>query len=292
MKSAANKYRRRWGDRPDGRKLRTLDPLFCVAPYIMRQRSGSSNFFSGSVDITQADRYIRDKRRENMPGLGMLHFFIAAYIRTVSQKPALNRFVSGQKIYARFGIDINLTVKKELTVTGQETTVKVHFEPTDTIYDVYNKVQDAVAQAKQKGDSNDTDRAARIFRLIPGLALKFVIRIFETMDYFGILPRALLELSPFHGSIFISDLGSVGLPPVNHHLYDFGNIPVFLCFGVKSRLKNEDESQQRFIDFTITIDERICDGFYFAGVLRLVQKIFKNPSMLDTAPDTVVEDVR
>lgn len=292
MKSAANKYRRRWGDRPDGRKLRTLDPLFCVAPYIMRQRSGSSNFFSGSVDITQADRYIRDKRRENMPGLGMLHFFIAAYIRTVSQKPALNRFVSGQKIYARFGIDINLTVKKELTVTGQETTVKVHFEPTDTIYDVYNKVQDAVAQAKQKGDSNDTDRAARIFRLIPGLALKFVIRIFETMDYFGILPRALLELSPFHGSIFISDLGSVGLQPVNHHLYDFGNIPVFLCFGVKSRLKNEDESQQRFIDFTITIDERICDGFYFAGVLRLVQKIFKNPSMLDTAPDTVVEDVR
>lgn len=289
MKSAAKKYHRRLGDRPDGRRLRSLDPLFCVAPYIMKQKSGASNFYSGSIEISQADRYIKEKRRENMPGLGMLHFFIAAYIRTISQRPALNRFVSGQKIYTRFGIDINLTVKKELTVAGQETTVKVHFEPTDTIHEVYNKVQSAVAEAKQQGDSNKTDKAARLFKLIPGLALKFVIRILETMDYFGIMPRFLLELSPFHGSIFISDLGSVGLPPVNHHLYDFGNIPVFLCFGTKSHM---NDGQKCFIDFAVTIDERICDGFYFVGILRLVRRVFKNPEMLDTAPQSVIEDVK
>lgn len=289
MKSAAKKYHRRLGDRPDGRRLRSLDPLFCVAPYIMKQKSGASNFYSGSIEISQADRYIKEKRRENMPGLGMLHFFIAAYIRTISQRPALNRFVSGQKVYTRFGIDINLTVKKELTVAGQETTVKVHFEPTDTIHEVYNKVQSAVAEAKQQGDSNKTDKAARLFKLIPGLALKFVIRILETMDYFGIMPRFLLELSPFHGSIFISDLGSVGLPPVNHHLYDFGNIPVFLCFGTKSHM---NDGQKCFIDFAVTIDERICDGFYFVGILRLVRRVFKNPEMLDTAPQSVIEDVK
>ncbi|MDD3693588.1 MAG: hypothetical protein PHX02_06770 [Oscillospiraceae bacterium] len=285
--------KRRLGDRPDGRRLRSLDPLFCVAPYIMKHKSGSSNFFSGSINITQAEKYIREKRRENMPGLGMLHFFIATYIRTVSQMPAINRFISGQKIYARYDIEVNLTVKKELTVAGQETVVKVRFEPTDTIYDVYKKVQAVVAEAKKKGDSNGFDRAARMLKLVPGLVLKFVVFILELMDYFGVLPRALLNVSPFHGSIFISDLGSVGLPSVNHHLYDFGNIPLFLCFGVKSRKSSNKtkDDPARFIDFTLTIDERICDGFYFSGVLRLVQKIFNNPNMLDHPPETVVPDV-
>ena len=135
------KYRRRFGDRPDGRRLRTIDPLFNVAAHIMKTRNGAANHFTGTLNISEVEKYIRAKRRENMPGLGMLHFFIAAYIRVVSQKPAINRFVAGRKIYAHTDISVCLAVKKEMTVDGQETTIKIFFEPTDTIDIVYQKVQ-------------------------------------------------------------------------------------------------------------------------------------------------------
>lgn len=295
MPKEQTRYHRRFGDRYDGRRIRTLDPLFCVAPYIMKKKSGSSNLFSGSIDITEADRYIRSKRQEGMPGFGILHLFIAAYIRILSQRPALNRFISGQKIYARFGILINLTVKKELTVNGQETTVKAYFEPSDTAEDVYRKIQAAIQEGKQEGDSNNTDNTARLLKHIPGLLLKFVIWFLTLLDYFGILPKSLLNISPFHGSLFISDLGSVGLPPVFHHLYDFGNIPIFLCFGPKYRTTKTDKDgnweEHRYFDFKVTIDERICDGFYFSGVLKLVNNIFKNPQQLDSPPEKIVEDI-
>ncbi len=286
------KYRRRFGDRPDGRRIRTLDPFFSVATYIMKKKSSSSNFFSSSVIVTEVDNYLRAKRRDNMPGLGLLHFFIAAYVRIVSQKPALNRFVSGQKIFARYDIVVNLTVKKELTVDGQETTIKVHFDPSDTIDIVYEKVQKAVQEAKREGDSNKTDKAVRILYFVPGLILRLVVRLLEIMDFFGVMPRSLIEASPFHGSIFISDLGSIGLPPVNHHLYDFGNIPMFLCFGTKTRSTSDGSNAvSRSVSYTLTMDDRICDGFYYAGVLKSIQKIFRNPRILDTPPETVVQDI-
>lgn len=295
MPEKKNRYKRRFGDRYDGRRIRTLDPLFCIEPYILKSRNTSANMFAGTIDITEADRYIREKRMQGMPGLGILHLFIASYVRILSQRPALNRFISGQKIYARFGILVNLTVKKSLTVDGQETTVKAVLDPSDTIDDVYRKMQEAVQEGKQTGDSNDTDKTARILRHIPGLFLKFLIWLLSVLDYFGILPKALIDISPFHGSIFISDLGSVSLPPVFHHLYDFGNIPVFLCFGPKYRKTFTDKSghwvEHRYFDFKVTIDERICDGFYFSGVLKLVRDLFEHPQQLDTPPEKVVEDI-
>jgi hypothetical protein len=285
------KYRRRFGDRPDGRRLRTIDPLFSVAAHIMKKKSGAANYFSATLNIVEAERWLREKRRDNMPGLGLLHFFIAAFVRIVSQKPAINRFVAGRKLYARTEISVNLTVKKELTVQGQETTVKMYFEPTDTIDIVYQKVQKAVEEAKQEGDSNKTDRMARLLNYVPGFILSFVVKVFEFLDYFGLLPRKLIDISPFHGSIFISDLGSIGLPPVYHHLYDFGNISAFLAFGATPRNPLRSDTPKQ-IQFTLTLDDRICDGHYYSGVFKLLHKILKNPEMLDTPPETVVEDIR
>lgn len=163
--------RRRFGDRPDGRLLRTLDPLYCVTPYIMKKKSAASNMFSGTMDITETDRYIRARRKEGMPHLGILHFFIAVFVRTVSQYPAINRFIAGQKIYSRDNIPVNLSLKKEMTTDGQETTVKAYFDPADTMRDVYDKMQAMIDEGKQKGDANGTDKYARLFRFIPGLLL-------------------------------------------------------------------------------------------------------------------------
>ena len=224
----------------------------------------------------------------------MLHLFIAAYIRVVSQLPGLNRFVSGQRIYARNEILINMMVKRGITTESEETCAKVVFEPTDTIYDVYRKMNEAVEEIRASDDSG-TEKAAGVLMKMPRLILKFAVWIIKLLDYFDLLPMSLLRVSPFHGSMIVTDLGSLGIPPIYHHLYNFGNLPVFLAFGAKRRVVELDRHGQpvehKYVDYKIVCDERIVDGAYYAAAFKHLKYFLKNPSELEHAPDKVLDDI-
>ena len=293
---ADGKYHPTWGDRPDGRKLRSLDPVQIVSGYIMPTRVGSSNFVRDCVEITAMERYIREKRRAGLTGFGITHVFLGAYVRTVAKYPALNRFFSGQQVFSR-GNDIQfcMMVKEEMSTDAAESAMKLHLEPTDTVEDIYRKMNEQVTRIKEAADASNFDKTAKLLSLIPGVAFKFVVWVLKVMDYFGLLPKFLLEVSPFHGSIFFTSMGSLGIPPIVHHLYDFGNLPVFCAFGCKYR-KNEIDMegnvvQRKYIDFTVNTDERICDGFYFATALKHMKKFLQHPERLDEPLDEVVKDV-
>ena len=287
-------YRRRLGDRKEGRRLRTLPALNLFEPYIMIQRNDACNQFAGSIEITETDRWLRAKRQEGCKGLGMLHLFIAAYIRVISQLPGLNRFVAGQKIYARNEILVNMMVKRGITTESEETCAKVVFEPTDTIYDVYRKMNEAVEEIRSSDDSG-TEKVAGVLMKIPGIFLKFAVWILKVMDYFDLIPMSLLRASPFHGSMIVTDLGSLGIPPIYHHLYNFGNLPVFLAFGAKRRAAELDRHgravEHKYVDYKIVCDERIVDGAYYAAAFKYMKYYLKNPSELERAPEKVVEDI-
>lgn len=290
------KRKRRFGDRPDGYKLRSLQPMSKVSPYIMPNRSGASVYFHESIEITEAENYIRKKRNQGLKGFGMMHLLLAAYVRVLSQRPAANRFISGQRIFSH-GDDIvvALTIKREMTLEAEETIVKVHLSPFDTADDVYRKLQKLIDENRDENPDSNFDNTAKIFNYIPGLLLKNAIWFLKVLDYFGLFPKKLIEVSPFHGSMFITSMGSLGIPPVFHHLYDFGNIPVFLSFGAKykkTELKADGTPVQRkYIDYNIVCDERICDGFYLASSFKLFKTYFRNPHVLDEKPETIVHDV-
>ena len=287
--------KRRIGDRKDGRWLRSLDPYNGLAPFIMKTRGGSSNYFSDTIDITETERYLRGKRLHGHPGMGILHLFIAAYIRTAAEYPAVNRFVSGQRIYARGNVEFVMTIKKEMKISASETTIKVSFDLSDTIYDVYRKLNEEINKVKLEGDATDTDDVARIFMKIPRLLLKFAIFFLGILDYFGKIPQSLINASPFHGSVIITDLGSIGMPPVYHHLYDFGNLPIFIAIGAKRRAKELRQDgalvERKYIDYMMVGDERICDGFYFAQAFKVFKSYLQKPYILDEPPAKIVEDV-
>ena len=290
------KRKRRFGDRPDGYRLRSLQPMSKVSPYIMPNRSGASVYFHESIEITEAENYIRKKRNQGLKNFGFMHLLLAAYVRVISQRPQANRFLSGQRVYSH-GDDIvvNLTIKREMTLEAEETIVKMHFTPTDTADDIYYKLQKLIEENKEVNPDSNFDNTAKIFNYIPGLVLKFAIWFLKLLDYFGMLPKKLIEVSPFHGSMFITSMGSLGVPPVFHHLYDFGNIPVFLSFGAKykkTELKPDGTPvQKKYIDYNIVCDERICDGFYLASSFKLFKTYFRNPHILDEKPATVAHDV-
>lgn len=290
------KRKRRIGDRSDGYRLRSLQPMSKVSPYIMPNRSGASVYFHESIEITEAENYIRKKRNQGLKGFGFMHLLLAAYVRVISQRPAANRFISGQRIYSHDeDIVVCLTIKRDMTLEAEETIVKVHFAPTDTADDVYAKLQKLIDENRDVNPDSNFDNAAKIFNFIPGLILKNAIWLLKVLDYFGLMPKSLVEVSPFHGSMFITSMGSLGIPPVFHHLYDFGNIPVFLSFGAKYKKTSFKADgtpvQLKYIDYNIVCDERICDGFYLASSFKLFKTYFRNPHVLDQKPETVLHDV-
>ncbi len=286
--------KRRFGDRYDGRRVRTLSPMAYVSPYIMKTRVTSSNYIRDRFDIEKAEEYIRKKREEGLKGFGMMHVIIASYIRVVSQRPGINRFIAGQRIYARNNIDIMLTIKLDMSLNSPDTVVKARFKPDATAEDVYNVITELV-DGYRKNPGGGFDNAAKALSHVPGLFLKFAVWMLNFLDYFGCLPKFLEKVSPFHGSFFITSMGSLGIPPIYHHLYDFGNVPVFLSFGAPERktVVMEDGSIQtkRFMEYNVSTDERICDGYYFASALKMIKKILKNPYCLDDRPIEIVEDV-
>ena len=287
--------KRRFGDRRDGRRLRSLAPYNAMTPYIMKVRSDASNFFSDTVEISEAERFLRTKRLHGYPGIGVLHLFIAAYIRIIAQYPAVNRFVSGQRIYARNNIEFVMTVKRELRTDATETSIKVTFDAHDTIGDVYRKLGREIDKVKGDSEATNTDDVARTLMKLPRLLLKFAVYFLEVLDYFGKLPQGIIKASPFHGSIIITDLGSIGLPAIYHHLYNFGNLPVFIALGAKRKTRELRHDgvvvERKYIDYRSVLDERICDGFYYSQAFKLFKSILRNPYVLDEPPVKVVEDV-
>jgi len=289
------KYHPTWGDRIEGRRVRTAPAMEQITAYFMPNRNGANNMFSESVEITELERYVRRKRREGLTGFGMTHVIMAAYVRTVAKYPALNRFIAGQKIFSR-GEDIALcmTVKKDMTKDSPDSVIKVHLHPGDTAADVYRKFHAQVEAAKDEMENTSADNTAAAFMMIPSLVLKFVIWLLKTLDYFGLIPRFLLEVSPFHGSVYFTSMGSLGIKPVYHHLYDFGTVPAFCAFGRKRRaeeIKDGEIFERKYVDLKFNLDERICDGFYYAGVIKYFLRILSHPDVLDNPPDTIEQDI-
>ena len=288
-------YKRRFGDRYDGRRIRTLDAFYGIIPFIMRSRVDSQNYFEDKIDISRTEEYLRSKRSEGADNISFLHIMIAAMVRTISQKPGLNRFIAGQKIYARNEILVSLAIKKELKIDSPETTIKFKFEPTDTLAEIAAKMNKSIGENKNIQAQNNTDKTAKLFMLCPSFLLRFLIWVVRSCDFYGIMPRIINNVSPFHTSFFITDLGSVGIQPVYHHLYEFGTTSFFIAFGSKVKEKSIDAGNnivvRKFIGMKVVTDERIVDGHYYASAFKLYKSMIQHPERLESRPDKVEVDV-
>ncbi len=291
----SNKYRRRMGDRKEGRLLRSIPPFSKFIPYIMPQRNDRCVHYEESFEITPVDRRLRALRVQGYKGIGMLHFLIAVYIRCVAMLPAVNRFVVGRRIYARDNIEVVMAVRRSNNVDETETTIKVQFEPTDTIFDVYRKMNEKIEEIKTSDENNGTEDVAEAISKLPRFLIRFAILILRILDYFGWLPQSLVDVSPFHGSMIITDLGSLRIGPIYHHIYNFGTLPVFIAFGAKRHSYELDRHgnmvDRKLVDMKFTLDERTVDGHYFSQALQAWRYLFEHPEIVESPPSRVMEDV-
>ncbi len=290
-----SRYKRRYGDRKEGRLLRSIPPFSKFIPYIMPQRNDRLVNYEESFEITALDRRLRSLRVEGYKGIGILHFIIAVYIRCIAMLPAVNRFIAGRRIYARDNIEIVMAVRRSSDPNETETTIKVNFEPTDTIFDVYRKMNAKIEEIKTSDENNNTEDVAEAFSKLPRFLIRFLIFVLRIMDYFGWLPQSIVDASPFHGSMIITDLGSLRIGPVYHHIYNFGTLPVFIAFGAKRHAYELDRhgkvNDNKYIDTKMVLDEGIVDGHYYAQLLQAFRYMFAHPEIVENPPSRVIEDV-
>ena len=290
--------KRRCGDRKDGRLLRSIEPIAIFSLYIMNTRNDANNSVSDSVDLSAIEKYVHQKRKEGFEGFNAMYVLAAAYVRVVSQKPGINRFINGHRIYARNNIEVSMMVKKSIALNAPETMFKFFFKPEYTVNEVYKDMHEKITAYQNAPDAEENDDLAGFLNLVtkfPRFLLRFVMKLLYWLDYHGWIPLSLLELSPFHGSLVLSSMGSLGVPSVFHHLYNFGNVPMFITFST-NRHENElklDGSiiKRHFLDYNITMDDRICDGHYYSAALHDFRKYLKNPELLEQPPETIVEDI-
>ena len=227
--------------------------------------------------------------------IGFLHFFIAAYIRCISMLPGLNRFIVGRRVFARDEIDIVLTVKRSETLESSDTRVKIRFEATDTIFDVYRKINARIDELRTEEVSGTFEDLMESFSRAPRLFIRLGVLVLRIMDYFGWLPQSWLDRSPLHASMLIQDAGMLKTAPAYIQMGNVGTLPVALSVGARHHVYEMDKTglvtDTKHIVCKAVIDSRIADARYYSQFLNAMRYIFQHPEILERSPTRVVEDV-
>ena len=278
--------------RCDGRPLKSIGTFVKMIPYIMTRRSDAQVFFKQVIDMDKIDDYLREKRGKEQ-NINCLHFFIALYVRLIALRPQLNRFVMNNKLYARDGIFVSMAVKRSLRDEAEETTVKFAFTGRENIFEIAQIVDQKISECTSTAGPNNVDKIASLIMEMP--VKKALVGLLKYMDRHNLRPGAIIDISPFHTSLFFTYLKSIKLDYIYHHLYDFGTTGVFVALGQIKKIpvvENDTVVIKRCCEIGYTLDERICDGLYFSNSLKLVKKFLKDPYLLETCLIENVKDVK
>ncbi len=282
-----------FGLRSDGRKIKSLGPFFRVIPHVMKERSDAHVYYTQDLPLKTLDEYIDKKEKEGIR-ISYMNIIYAALVRLLAEKPALNRFVIDGRTYARHGITISLAIKKEMSEEIEETTLKIHFTGSENIFEVKEKLDATIAKNKDIAAENNTDKLAKFLSPIPSWLFKLVVNTLMFLDKHGMMPKAIIEASPFHTSAFLTNVGSLGIDAIYHHIYNFGTTGVFLAMGKKKKAyiyEDDNIVQEKTISLAWVADERICDGFYYANALKSFYRYMKKPELLENNIEPK-EDIR
>lgn len=272
--------------RRDGKRVKCTNVEYAVVPHVMVQRNDALNFIEIDIPLQPMQDYLNSKRKDGIK-LSHLAIIAAAYARTVGHYPQLNRFIVNKRIYARNEFNIGMVVLKAGQMDNG-TMSKVNLDPEDTIFDVNRKMTEYIDKNKDEGDENSTDKLAGILLKIPGL-LRVGVKFLMWLDKHGMLPRVIIDASPFHTSLTISNLASIRTHHIFHHIYNFGTTGVFITMGtsreVAKRSADGEIHFEKCMPFGIVMDERICSGSYFAKAFRDFRKYLNDPTLLESKPD-------
>lgn len=272
-----------FGFRADGKELKKTTAIFKLMPNLMKERNDSQVLFSQDIITDGMDKYIKEKQEQGIK-ISYLDIVFAAINRIIGERPRLNRFCVNGRTYARNSIFMSIVVKKSLSDDSEETPLKLEFEGTETIFEVKEKLQNEISKNKDVEMKNDTDKTVKALTSIPSFLIIWVVGIIRFLDKHGLLPKFLIGVSPFHTSAFVTNVGSLGIDAIYHHLYNFGTTSMFFAMGRKKKTYvyiDDELVEKKCISIAFVGDERICDGYYYAASFKQLNKYLNKPYLLE-----------
>lgn len=280
----AKNYKKRWGDRKDGQLIRDMDPLHIIMPYLYKNKTDSEAFISERIDLTAINAYMDAKNAEN-PEMRykLFQMIIAAAVKTFTLRPKMNRFIKGYRMYQRDELTVAFTVKKEFKDDAHEALAFVAFDEDSTLETIREKIYDIIHSCRSENLDNAT-QAMDVVRKMPRPILRVFMWFIHQLDFYGKLPNILIGDDPNHASIFLTNLGSIGLKAGYHHLSNFGTNSCFVVIGEKKTIDGVE-----YVDLGLTLDERIADGYYYSKTVKLLKYLLQHPELLELPANQEVD---
>ena len=272
-------------DRPDGTALKV--PNFKkLNPYMFPTRDESVLFCTDRFNMDEAIEMLLEVNRGKQPEdrINLFHIILTSLLRTIAERPILNTFVAGQRYYRRNEILFSFVAKKDLTDEGEESIVRISLKPNDSLQDVARKIREAVVHGKSEA-GNKTEKEIDIVMALPRPFIKAFIWTYKFLDYHNLLPGFMIKTDPIYSTAFFTNLGSIGMDTIYHHLYNWGTCSIFISVG---KLKKGPLYETRsgivkvtnVMDMKITLDDRVADGVYYGNSLRLFKNYIEHPRQL------------
>ena len=281
-----SKPKRHWGDRRDGRWVKDAPGLQTVMAHLMPNRTDNEVYLKDTIDVTQLLKYLEKKNSGLDYKITLFHCTITMLARMIRERPLMNRFIQGRRMYERNEISLSFVCKRRFTDHAEEALMVLVPEDTDTINEISRKiVGDVIETRKSEHSTGGVDALLDSFAKIPRPILMLLIRVIRWLDFWGINPNFLTEGDPNYTTVLCSNLGSIKCPSVYHHLNNYGTNSIMVTIGTlhKEELVMPDGHKEirDVVDIGATLDERIADGFYFARSLKLIKHICENPELLE-----------
>jgi chloramphenicol O-acetyltransferase len=269
--------------RKDGVCVSHKEAFVVILPYVMKTRTESLVYYEFDIEMTNARKYMQQQRK-NGENISFFNLVVAAAVQTFAKYKRANRFIAGRRIYQRNNIEICYAMKREMTEEGEEVTIKLKFDPEDDVKQVAEKMN-GYMHDRREGQEGSEEKLIKLLTKLPRFVISGFVGLIKLLDFNGLCPTALVEELPFWSSLFITNMGSLGMRAPLHHLYEIGTCSMFLSMGRLEKtvvLDSSGKPKNRLsISFSITVDERIVDGFYLSRVIDNFQSLLNNPERID-----------
>ncbi len=281
--------------RPDAELVKT-SKFHEMEFYIMPKKTTSEIFYKTQIDLTNTfrflEKYNKDKKEEDK--LTLFQIYLAAGVRTVALRPKINRFVSGRRLWQRNQIIISFVVNKEKSEDGDEINAMIEFDPFDNLESVQKIVNEHLDEARYGVNPNERD--IKFWGAFPRWFIRFIFWFMRWTDEHNMPIYALTKDIPMFSTAFLAHLGSIGIPAIYHHLFEFGTTSVLITLGqmYKAQVLNEETEKteiRKMMEVKVCIDDRIAPGIYTGPTIELWKNLIENPEVLIKPPDLTDEQL-
>ena len=271
--------------RSDATYIKDCDGMHFIMPFILPGRTDNQAFFTFQIDLTNLNEFIRKKNESNPDyKYNMYQCIVTAVLKIITLRSKLSVFIHDKRMYMRNEVSAAFTVKQEFTDKGGEVLCFIHSKPEWNIDDVHNELKRQLLKLKDRSYKDESSSFMDKFNRLPKFISRPLMDLVCFLEKVNLVPKALIETDPYHSSVVLANLGSIGLPEGYHHLTNWGTTSIFVVVGQAGRMPFFENDQVVFKDgvkLGFTIDERIADGYYFSKSMKMMKMFLEEPELLE-----------